>query len=51
MYAIDGAYDRDGEVPPEGVAGAWAIGPDGGPTGEYRPNPNYAPSAGGSSGG
>jgi hypothetical protein len=41
VYAIDAAYDSAGTVPPEGIAGAWRIGPDGRPTGEYRPNPNY----------
>jgi hypothetical protein len=44
VYAIDPAYDPDGRVPPEGVAGAWAIGTDGRPTGEFRHNPNYEPS-------
>ncbi|MGQ0679493.1 MAG: hypothetical protein ACT4OM_07545 [Actinomycetota bacterium] len=41
VYAIDPAYDPRGRVPPEGVAGAWKIGNDGRPTGEFTPNPNY----------
>jgi hypothetical protein len=46
IYAIDAAYDPDGAVPPEGIAGAWAVGPVGRPTGEYRANPAYRPSSG-----
>lgn len=44
VYAIDPAYDPDSGVPPEGIAGAWRIGDDGLPTGEFRHNPNYRPS-------
>jgi hypothetical protein len=44
VYAIDPAQDPDRDVPPERIAGAWAIGPDGRPTGEFRHNPNYQPS-------
>jgi hypothetical protein len=44
VYAIDPAFDPNGEVPPEGVAGGWPIGPDGRPTGEFHHNPNYRPS-------
>ena len=43
VYAIDPAYDADGEVPPEGIVGAWRIGEDGRPSGEYRANPNHRP--------
>lgn len=43
VYAIDPAYDPRHAVPPEGIVGAWIIGPDGEPTGELTPNPNYRP--------
>lgn len=41
VYAIDPSYDPLGHVPPEGIVGAWTIGPDGEPTGEFTANPNY----------
>jgi hypothetical protein len=43
VYAIDPAYDPNGTVPPEGIAGAWRVGADGRPTGEYRPNRAHRP--------
>jgi hypothetical protein len=45
VYEIDGDQisNPDGEVPPEAIKGAWEVGDDGKPTGEYRPNPNYCP--------
>jgi len=45
VYEIDGEQvsDPDGAVPPEAIKGAWAIGGDGKPTGEFTPNPNYRP--------
>ena len=49
VYEIDPAYapaGADGRVPPEGIKGAWKIGDDGQPTGEYRQNDNYRPPAG-----
>jgi hypothetical protein len=33
--------DPLGEVPPRAIVGAWAVGEDGRPTGEYTANPNY----------
>lgn len=30
-----------GAVPPEGIKGAWKVGPNGMPTGEYQANDNY----------
>ena len=47
VYAIDPAYDPAGDVPPEAIAGAWHIGDDGRPTGEYRANPGYGRAAAG----
>jgi len=44
VYAIDPEYapdGADGAVPPEGIIGAWKIGDDGQPTGEYRSNERY----------
>ena len=48
VYAIDPAYAPDGPygaVPPEGIIGAWKVGDDGTPTGEYQANPRYGSSA------
>ena len=47
VYEIDGRQvsDSNGAVPPEAIKGAWAVGDDGEPTGEYAPNPNYRPTA------
>jgi len=44
VYAIDPVYapdGADGAVPPEGIIGAWKIGDDGAPTGEFQANPRY----------
>lgn len=45
VYEIDGEQvaDADGDVPPEAIRGAWRIGEDGVPTGEYVANRNYRP--------
>jgi hypothetical protein len=46
LYEIDSAWapdGPDGAVPPEGIKGAWKIGPDGELTGEYHANDNYRP--------
>jgi hypothetical protein len=43
VYEIDHAYDPDGRVPMEGIKGAWRVGEDGLPTGEYWSNPDYKP--------
>jgi len=43
VYEIDPRYDPNGRVPPEGVVGAWAVGEDGIPTGEFKANPKYRP--------
>jgi hypothetical protein len=48
VYAIDPEYAPDGAegaVPPEGIIGAWKIGDDGRPTGEYRANERYGGSS------
>lgn len=45
VYEIDDAYDPDGRVPMEGIKGAWRVGEDGLPTGEYWSNPEYKPSS------
>jgi hypothetical protein len=34
-----------GRVPLEAIKGAWRLGPDGEPTGEYVANPKYVPAA------
>ena len=43
VYEIDPRFDPLGAVPPEGIKGAWRVGPDGFPTGEYQSNPAYRP--------
>ncbi|WP_101789074.1 hypothetical protein [Nonomuraea indica] len=45
VYAIDPdqVASPDGYVPPEAIAGAWRVGDDGRPTGEYEPNPRHGP--------
>jgi len=44
LYAIDPAFDPDGEVPPHGVIGARRVHAAG-EISEFRHNPNYRPSA------
>jgi hypothetical protein len=42
VYEFDSRFNPDGAVPPEGIKrGAWKVGDDGVPTGEYKANPNY----------
>jgi len=43
VYALDGRYDPNGAVPPEGVQGAWRGDESGEIVGEFLPNPNYVP--------
>ncbi len=43
VYEIDDAYDPDGRVPMDGIKGAWKVGQDGLPTGEYWSNRQYKP--------
>ncbi len=37
--APGGAAGPEGVVPPEAIKGAWRVGEDGLPTGEFEPNP------------
>ncbi len=44
LYVIDAAFASagpEGVVPPEAIKGAWRVGEDGVPTGEFEPNPDY----------
>jgi hypothetical protein len=41
VYEIDPKYDPHGAVPPEGIKGAWEVGQDGVPTGEYQANSRH----------
>ncbi len=45
LYVIDPAFARAGPeddvVPPEAIKGAWRVGEDGVPTGEFDPSPGY----------
>lgn len=48
VYEIDPAHAPDGPggaVPPEGIKGAWKVGEDGAPTGEYQRNARYRPAS------
>jgi hypothetical protein len=45
LYEIDPKFDPQGAVPPSGIIGAWKIGDDGVPTGEFQANQNYRPDA------
>lgn len=44
VYAIDPELDRDQEVPPAGIVGAWSISDTGEIVGEFIPNPAYVAS-------
>jgi hypothetical protein len=43
VYEIHPGVDPHGAVPPELIIGAWAVDESGNLTGEFEPNPNYAP--------
>ena len=43
VYAVDPVFEGVGEVPPQGVVGAWPSDQNG-ELGEFAPNPNYLPS-------
>jgi hypothetical protein len=43
VYAIDGEFGPNDEVPPDRIAGAWKVDAQGNITGEFIPNPNYKP--------
>ncbi|MFE4977714.1 type VII secretion system-associated protein [Kitasatospora sp. NPDC056651] len=43
LYSVDPGFDPNGEVPPQGIAGAWRID-DSGNVAEFLHNPNYMPS-------
>ena len=43
VYEIDASVDPEGAVPPELIKGAWKVGDDGVPTGEFEANANYRP--------
>lgn len=44
VFEISPGWDRDGQIPPAAIVGAWPIDQNGEPTGEFVPNPNYDPS-------
>ena len=42
VYAIEGNFGPNDAVPPEAIAGAWKVSPDGKIIeGSFRPNPNF----------
>jgi hypothetical protein len=43
VYEIDPSVDPLGAVPPGLIKGAWKVGDDGVPTGEFEANANYRP--------
>ncbi|MEU4585778.1 type VII secretion system-associated protein [Kitasatospora aureofaciens] len=43
LYSVDPGFDPNGEVPPQGIVGAWRIDPTGDVV-EFVHNPNYMPS-------
>jgi hypothetical protein len=43
VYDVDPAFDRSDPVPREAIIGAWRIGADGLPTGEFVVNRHYRP--------
>jgi hypothetical protein len=45
VYAIAPGHDPDGDIPPEGIIGAWKVDDAGRIAGEFIPNPNHRPDA------
>lgn len=43
VYAIDPGFDPAGNVPPEGIVGAWQSDENGELGGDFMPNPRYLP--------
>jgi hypothetical protein len=43
LYVIDPAFDPNGEVPWDGIVGAWKVDGEGNLTSEYFSNPDYVP--------
>lgn len=43
LYVIDPAFDQAGEVPPEGIVGAYRVDDSGNITEEFTENPRYRP--------
>ncbi|MCU1528169.1 MAG: hypothetical protein JWP75_1932 [Frondihabitans sp.] len=41
VYAIDSAYDPNGEVPARAIKGYWKVDDHGSITGDFVSNPNY----------
>lgn len=41
VYDIDPRFDSDGAIPPHAIKGAWVVGTDGKPTGEYEANARF----------
>jgi hypothetical protein len=41
VYEIDGEFGAHERVPPEAIAGAWAVDESGRLTGEFVPNPRH----------
>lgn len=41
VYEIDGVFEKDENVPPQAIRGAWQVNEKGIITGNFIPNPNY----------
>lgn len=43
VYEIAGSYGPEDALPPEAIEGAWKVDSHGRMTGEFTPNPRFAP--------
>jgi hypothetical protein len=43
VYALDGDFGSNDDIPPERIVGAWKVAGNGEITGKFIPNPNYQP--------
>ena len=41
VYEIDPGFNREDEIPPQSIVGAWKVDENGKIIGEFVPNPNY----------
>jgi hypothetical protein len=41
VYEIDNFFNKNEEIPPQAIKGAWKVNEKGIITGEFIPNPNY----------
>lgn len=41
IYEIDSAFEKDENIPPQAIKGAWEVNEKGIIIGDFIPNPNY----------